>query len=85
MKHEEITVKIKPTTRIFYALFHLLPSAFLANSKPELMAELAKETMGKKHDLPVQALEGRVRPSSAGTIQKADMINNTGKQVVCDL
>ncbi len=29
---------------------------------PELMADLAKGTMRKKHDLLIQALEGRVRP-----------------------
>lgn len=40
----------------------MLAAIVEGNSKPELMAELAKGTMRKKHDLLVQALEGRVRP-----------------------
>ncbi|MBD2365449.1 IS110 family transposase [Anabaena minutissima FACHB-250] len=32
------------------------------SASPELMADLAKGTMRKKHDLLIQALEGRVRP-----------------------
>lgn len=39
----------------------MLAAIVEGNSKPELMAELAKGTMRKKHDLLVQALEGRVR------------------------
>ena len=36
----------------------MLAAIFEGNSNPELMADLAKGTMRKKHDLLVQALEG---------------------------
>lgn len=40
----------------------MLAAIVEGHSSPELMASLAKGTMTRKHDLLVQALEGRVRP-----------------------
>lgn len=40
----------------------MLAAIVEGNASPEIMADLAKGTMRKKHDLLIQALEGRVRP-----------------------
>ena len=40
----------------------MLAAIVEGSAGPELMADLAKGTMRKKHDLLIQALEGRVRP-----------------------
>lgn len=40
----------------------MLAAIVEGSASPELMANLAKGTMRKKHDLLIQALEGRVRP-----------------------
>ncbi|AFY46291.1 transposase [Nostoc sp. PCC 7524] len=40
----------------------MLAAIVEGSASPELMADLAKGTMRKKHDLLIQALEGRVRP-----------------------
>jgi hypothetical protein len=40
----------------------MLAAIVEGSASPELMADLAKGTMRKKHDLLIQALAGRVRP-----------------------
>lgn len=40
----------------------MLAAIVEGSASPEVMADLAKGTMRKKHDLLIQALEGRVRP-----------------------
>ena len=59
----------------------MLAALVEGNSTPELMANLAKGTMSKKHDLLVQALEGQVRPHQkfilAQLLTQIDSINSS--------
>ncbi|WP_226889386.1 IS110 family transposase [Nostoc sp. MG11] len=59
----------------------MLAAIVKGNSTPELIAELAKGTMRNKHELLVQALEGRVRPHQrfilAQLLAQIDSIDHT--------
>jgi len=59
----------------------MLAAIVEGNSSPEVMADLAKGTMTRKHDLLVQALEGRVRPHQkfilAQLLAQIDSINSS--------
>lgn len=62
----------------------MLAAIVEGSASPELMADLAKGTMRKKHDLLIQALEGRVRPHQRFILaQLLCQIDSIDKTIQC--